>query len=100
MTDASDPTRTPDPAGATGELRGELDGLLDAWAARHQLDAQDADRLLAGILGPDPATTPVALVGSVAPAALPATWWAQLSQQVAAAVVLGTSRPANVASAA
>jgi hypothetical protein len=97
MTDASDPTRTPDPAGATGELRGELDGLLDAWAARHQLDAQDADRLLAGILGPDPATTPVA---PAAPAALPATWWAQLSQQVAAAVVLGTSRPANVASAA
>jgi hypothetical protein len=98
MTDASDRTRTPDPA---GEPRGELDGLLDAWAARHQLGTQDAERLLAGILGPDPATTPVAPMAPVAPAALPATWWAQLSQQVAAAVVLGTSRPdTGVASAA
>jgi hypothetical protein len=85
MNDPTDPTR-PD----TGS-EPDLDTLLAAWAADHRLHPQEAERLLTSILGPEPDPTPVA---AVAPTALPATWWAQLSQQVTAAIVLAASRPA------
>jgi hypothetical protein len=80
MTDPTEPTRE----GAATD--GELDALLLAWGAHQRLGRADADELLADILGPTP-------VPAAAPAELPATWWAELSQQVAAAVVLATVRP-------
>jgi hypothetical protein len=92
MTDATDATDATGATGATGATDAGLDALLRTWGTSQRLDQADADELLATILGPEtrPETRPET---AAEPARLPATWWAGLSEQVAAAVVLATARP-------
>ena len=65
-----------------------LDQLLDAWARQRRLDDRDATQVRDAILATPRSTR------TAAPAdPLPATWWADLSAQVTAAVVLASVRP-------
>lgn len=65
-----------------------IDGLLEAWGRAQRLDDAAAHAMLRSITGqPRLAATP-AVEQTLSP-----TWWADLSAQVTAAVVLATTSP-------
>jgi hypothetical protein len=72
-----------------------LDQVLGAWAATQRLDEAESSRILAAIVGQAEAAAAGSRpsVGPLTPTgSLPATWWSDLSLQVASAVVLAARR--------